>query len=246
MSEENVSTDLLILFDIDGTLLQVGDPYHAVAMLEAIREVYGVEPNASGIPMGGMLDAQIARLILERQAVDPVVVEERLPDLMARMGTLYAEAAKGLDFRQRLLPGVPEAVGHLHRHGWTGGVLTGNAQLVAKTKLESSGLGGLFEIGAFGDTAVYRGQLVALAHQRWELVRRTPIPPSRTVLVGDTPRDIEAARQAETRVVAVATGRHDRESLAGHGPDALLEDLSDPTAFADAVLQALSVPASRD
>jgi len=43
--------------------------------------------------------------------------------------------------------------------------------------------------------------------------------------VGDTPRDIDAARACGARVVAVPTGRHGSDELAAHAPDALLATL---------------------
>jgi len=63
--------------------------------------------------------------------------------------------------------------------------------------------------------------------------------PSETVLVGDTPADIAAARLGGARVVAVATGRFDLSALEPHRPDALLGDLSDTDLFVEAIDRAL-------
>ena len=65
------------------------------------------------------------------------------------------------------------------------------------------------------------------------------VPASRVVLVGDTPRDVAAARRAGCGVVAVATGRHTVEELTGQGPDAVLADLADPAALLRACERAL-------
>jgi phosphoglycolate phosphatase-like HAD superfamily hydrolase len=231
--------DALILFDIDGTLLRPGDPNHAWALLEAFRRTYDLEPELDGVPLAGMLDAQITRLLLGKHAIDQQHAELRIPEMMALMGELYAHSMTGKTLHERLLPGVPEAVGMVAERGWTMGVLTGNARSVAKVKLEAAGLGKLFEIGAFGDHAWERGHLVELAHDEGERVTGRRFPPAATVLVGDTPRDIDAARHAGARAVGVATGRYTVGELADHNPDAVLNDLADSVAVLQALERAL-------
>ena len=58
-------------------------------------------------------------------------------------------------------------------------------------------------------------------------------------IIGDTPLDVDCARACGAVAVAVATGRHAVEELAGSAPDVLLPDFSD---FA-AALAALTAPA---
>jgi phosphoglycolate phosphatase-like HAD superfamily hydrolase len=232
--------DALILFDIDGTLLRPGDPHHAWALLEAFRHVYEREPELDGVPLAGMLDAQITRLLLSKHDLDPEQAELQLAAMMAHMGELYSGAMNGKTLHERILPGVPEAIDAVAGRGWTMGVLTGNARSVAEVKLTASGLGALLAIGAYGDAASERGHLVQMAHDEGERVAGRRFPPHATVLVGDTPRDIEAARHAGTRAVGVATGRYTVGELEAHQPDALLPDLADSAAFLRALEQALS------
>lgn len=232
--------DALILFDIDGTLLRPGDPLHAWALLEAFRRTYELEPELDGVPLAGMLDAQITRLLLSKHPVDHERAELRIAEMMALMGELYEQAMHGQTLHERLLPGVPEAVDAVSERGWAMGVLTGNARSVAGVKLHAAGLGKLFEIGAFGDSALERGHLVELAHDEGERVTGRRFPPAATVLVGDTPRDIDAARHARARTLAVATGRYTVGELAEHHPDALLTDLADSAAVLRALEQALA------
>jgi phosphoglycolate phosphatase-like HAD superfamily hydrolase len=232
--------DALILFDIDGTLLRPGDPNHAWALLEAFRRTYGLEPELDGVPLAGMLDAQITRLLLSKHAIDQAQAEQRIPAMMTLMGELYEHSMTGQTLHERLLLGVPEAVEAVAGRGWAMGVLTGNARSVAKVKLEAAGLGRLFAIGAFGDHALERGHLVEVAHDEGERITGRRFPPAATVLVGDTPRDIDAARHAGARAVAVATGRYTTGELFTHEPDALLDDLADAVAVLRALDQALA------
>lgn len=231
--------DALILFDIDGTLLRPGDPHHAWALLEAFRRTYNLEPELDGVPLAGMLDSQITRLLLSKHELDHDEAELRIEAMMTLMGELYQQAMDGKMLHERLLPGVPEAVAAVAARGWAMGVLTGNARSVAQVKLNAAGLGTLFQIGAFGDSARERGHLVQMAHDEGERVTGRRFPPEVTILVGDTPRDIDAARHAGARAVAVATGRYTVSELAEHQPDALLADLAESAAFLRALEQAL-------
>jgi phosphoglycolate phosphatase len=222
MPPEGVS-GVLVLFDVDGTLVRAGDPGHREAFHRAFVEVYGVAASIDGIPLGGNLDRVIARLALERAGVAPDAVAAGLSDLMSALGRHYDPS--GVE----PLPGVVAAV-EACRDGRVLGVLTGGAEGVARSKLAACRVDHLLEVGAFGCEAEVRADLVALAAER-----AGGFAPERIVLVGDTPLDVEAARRAGCRVVAVATGRWSAEDLAGHDPDALLPDLRDPAALVGAL-----------
>lgn len=230
----------LILFDIDGTLLRTGDPHHGAAFTHAFESIYGKPVTLEGVPLAGMLDAQIARVLFERHGLDADESDAHLTEMMEAMGARYVEALAGGSLRERLLPGVTEAVLACIERGWTTGVLTGNARSVGNAKLHAAGLDMLLAIGAFGDSATDRGHLVEAALDDAARVTGVRHRPSETVLIGDTPNDISAARLGGARIVAVATGRFDTTALSHHNPDALLLDLSDTEMFISAVESALT------
>lgn len=230
-----MSDNALILFDIDGTLLIAGDRGHGRALLDAFREIYDLEPDTEGISFAGMLDAQITRELIRRHPVDHDHMEQRIEEMMARMGELYEEYLAGQSLVERLLPGAADAVDATGSRGWTTGALTGNARRVAELKLGAAGLGHITRIGAYGDTAEDRGHLVEAAWESAEIEIGVRYDARQTVLIGDTPRDIAAARHANASIVAVATGRFDADVLAELEPDAVLEDLRDTDAFIAAV-----------
>src|ERR1700749_2993372 len=60
----------LVLFDIDGTLVRRAGPHHRLALIEAIRRVTGAETTTDGIPVHGMLDPDIIRLMLAAAGID--------------------------------------------------------------------------------------------------------------------------------------------------------------------------------
>lgn len=234
-----MSEHALVLFDIDGTLLMAGDKGHGRALLDAFQQIYKLEPDLDGVPLAGMLDAQITRMLYAKHPVDPDVAEEQVEAVMELMGDLYRRSMNGVSLAERLLPGAVAAVTAVVERGWTAGTLTGNARAVAEIKLAAAGLGHLTEIGAFGDSARERGLLVQAAQDAGEQVTGRRFTGRETVLVGDTPHDISAARHAGAHVVAVATGRYDVDTLRDHEPDAVLPDLTDTEGFIEAVASLL-------
>jgi phosphoglycolate phosphatase-like HAD superfamily hydrolase len=231
-----------VLFDVDGTLVVAGDPGHKAALIGAVADVYGVDITFEGFSLGGRLDAEIVRILVGAAGPPAEDVERSLPDAMARMGERFAAGFSAGAYATRALPGAREAVAAVRRAGATVGVLTGNAREVATARLDAAGFGSLAEIGAFGDRAHRRADLVLEACASARSRTGRDHGPGATVLVGDTPRDVEAARAAGAHVVAVATGVVARAALAEAAPDALLDDLTD----SDALLAALAGLAAPD
>jgi phosphoglycolate phosphatase len=233
------SAGALLLFDIDGTLIRAGDPNHGQALLDAFEVVFGPKTTLEGINLGGALDGNIVRELALRHALEEGATPEQLNRVMSLMGKRYRELSAGVDLRERVLPGVHEAVQAVIRADWLSGVLTGNARDVAQAKLEGIGLDHLMETGAFGDLATDRFHLVEEALASAHIRSGKRYSPSSTVLIGDTPVDIAAARGSGSKVIAVATGRWDEQALAEHQPDALLPDLRDPNRLVTAIEQVL-------
>ncbi len=229
---------VLALFDIDGTLIRAGDADHRAAFDHALATVYGVPATLDGVPLGGMLDRQIARLALDGHGLDPTTTEARLDALVDAMADHYEAAVARGDRLDHLLPGVTEAAEALSAAGVGLGVVTGTARRVARAKLHAAHLDDLLPVGAYGDEADDRAHLVSIAVERASEHYGRSFTTAATVVIGDTPLDVAAARVAGARVVAVATGKVSRDSLAAERPDAVLDDLADPAAVVAAVLAA--------
>lgn len=107
-------------------------------------------------------------------------------------------------------------------------VLTGNIAANARVKLAAFGLDPLLDlsVGAFGADALQRPDLVAVARARVHKLRGMPedVP---FVLVGNTPRDVQAALATGSGIIAVASGIHSHDELAAAGASFVLPDLSD-------------------
>ena len=230
--------DLLLLFDIDGTLLGGATEAHAAALTEALREVHGLAALAParrvGIDPAGRTDPEIARLLLLAHGVAADRIDARADEVRRVCGERYARRCPP-DLRHTVLPGVPEALAALAgRAGTHLALLTGNYEAVARVKLRAAGIGHWFEAGqgAFGSDGEDRAELPEIARRRAG-GPAGPHPRERTVVIGDTPRDIACARADGVRCIAVATGRFSAEELAG--ADAVAPDATALPALVDAL-----------
>jgi phosphoglycolate phosphatase len=215
----------LVLFDIDGTLLKPGDRAHQQALVDAVKHIFALEISLEGVPLGGMLDSQIVRIALEKHDVPLNDIRTGLAAVMDQMGVRYLDLLKGDERRSWLLPGVEELVDSLVDE-FVLSVLTGNASSVARAKLAAAGIDRYFPFGAYGDSADHRYELVPVAMKKMEIETGLSIQPDEVVIVGDTPRDIEAARESGALVIAVATGRYTVDMLREHEPDLIFSDLA--------------------
>ncbi|HYH91444.1 MAG TPA: haloacid dehalogenase-like hydrolase [Solirubrobacteraceae bacterium] len=204
---------LLLLWDIDGTLLQRASREHAQALHGALEQVHGsFSLDGMKIEVAGRTDASIARDLLVAAGHAPEAIDARADDVIAACCALYDELCPA-DLSPWVAPGVPEALATLggRPDAFRFSLVTGNFERVARLKLARAGIGDWFPAGqgGFGSDAEDRELLPPIARERaggW--------PRERTVVIGDTPRDIACARADQLRVVAVATGPFTVEQLA--------------------------------
>jgi phosphoglycolate phosphatase len=115
------------------------------------------------------------------------------------------------------------------------GLLTGNIEGGARTKLRPTGLLRHFEVGAYGSDDSDRRRLPAVARARAEGVTGQALLFRHVVIVGDTPLDVDCARACGAISVAVATGQHSLEDLRACAPDILFQDFSDVPAVLESL-----------
>jgi phosphoglycolate phosphatase-like HAD superfamily hydrolase len=228
----------LVLWDIDGTLVQAGDDIFT----EAFQAVLGRAPDqvaARMLAMAGRTDPEIALEFLAAHEIAEAEGERHLPAFSEALATALAAKAALIRERGRALPGAREILAALGRSdGVVQSLLTGNVQPNALLKLASFELDGYldFEVGGFGSDHHHRPSLVEVARAKAERKYGTGFPGTATVLVGDTPLDVAAGRAGGARVVAVATGPYRADELRATEADAVLEDLRDTEAALAAIL----------
>ncbi|HEY7621891.1 MAG TPA: haloacid dehalogenase-like hydrolase [Solirubrobacteraceae bacterium] len=210
---------MLLLFDIDGTLLLKATAAHVAAVHDALREVYGItDPRGAKVEAAGRTDVEIARDISLLSGVSAERFDDGRDDFRAACVAAYARLCPD-DLSAYVAPGVPDVLDALHgRDGVILGLLTGNLEPVARLKLARAGLGDYFEpgVGGFGSDHEDRTELPAIAR-----ARAGGYPRAQTVIIGDTPRDIACARADGLRCIAVATGPFTAAQLAD--ADAVLD-----------------------
>jgi phosphoglycolate phosphatase-like HAD superfamily hydrolase len=213
----------LVLFDIDGTLLRRAGPHHRQALVDAVRAVTGIETTTDGIPVQGMLDPDILSVMLANAGMPSADIQRAMPELLKRAAEFYIPGVP--DLREKTCPGARELLDELQRREVLLALVTGNLTRIGWRKLERAGLDRYFRYGAFGEAAEDRSGLARMAIERaraeYGIARATPIS-----LIGDAPADVIAAKANGIRSIAVCTGLTSREELAAHGPDIIVDDLS--------------------
>jgi phosphoglycolate phosphatase-like HAD superfamily hydrolase len=142
----------------------------------------------------------------------------------------YEDAREELRTVGRALPGAHDVLASLvDKPAIHQSVLTGNLREVARIKLEIFDLDGYLDLasGAYGDDDSDRPKLVSLAQQRAAERTGVVFGNDATVLVGDTPRDVEAGLAAGIRVIGVATGKTSAEELREAGAHDVASNLEE-------------------
>ena len=218
----------LVLFDIDGTLLNSGGCGRA-AMASAAADLFGRPGLFDDLSFAGAVDSGIVAKALLASGLPPT------PRRMGRMRSTYSRRLRRALFAKpgSLCAGVPDVVRQTKRLAKVG-LLTGNWPEGARIKLAAHGLGDQFEgcVGAYGDDAPDRNHLVPFAvkraRRRWGEIRRV-------VVIGDTPADVACARAGaallgpdgpDVLAVAVETGFSTPAQLRDACPDLQLTDLA--------------------
>jgi phosphoglycolate phosphatase len=228
-------SNLLILWDIDGTLLH-STGAGMKALHKAVGKVFGIEGTLDGIDFAGRTDRAIIRQILERFGLP------HTPENVERLAMGYTSLLPDslVANHSVILPGVERLLREAAAHPRVSqGLLTGNLRRGAQIKLGHHGLWEYFPVGAFADDSESRNDLGPHALERARRHWSRDFRPEHVWVIGDTPHDIACARAFGARALAVATGLSGTEALAAHRPDAVLADLSDADAFWRVLLGAI-------
>lgn len=233
-------SSFLVLWDVDFTLVNARGVGWRLYQL-AFAELYGRElelgPAEAG--MAGRTDRAIILDVLRLAEVpDPRSQVARFGAAVARLAPGVAELVATT---ARALPGATTALAALAaltEPRVRQSLLTGNVRALAEAKLAPLGLITHLDldVGAYGIEHEVRSELVHLARDRAATAYQTDFSGLATVLVGDTPLDVEAALATGARAVGVATGQFSERELEAAGAHAVLQDLTDTEEVLTAVL----------
>lgn len=237
---------LLVLWDIDQTLIEtVGVATGAYA--EAVRTTLGLEWRGD-MSYNGLTERAMAARVLRQHGVEPE--PELLARLLVAVERALLERAEETRTRGRALAGAHAAlaaIGAAAAAGTRQSVLTGNVRSVAEMKLQVFDLHAWvdFGIGAYGDDEYERNALIPHAWRRTEAEYGDTYSPARTVILGDTVRDVEAALTHGAAVVGVASGTTPAADLRAAGAEVVLDGLADTAAVLAAIQDASKIAGSR-
>lgn len=219
----------LVLFDIDGTLMR-SQGVGVSAMQQAFDSLFpGSGATLKGVPVAGRLDTLIWGDVMRNAGLDPTA--EALSLFRERYRTCLRERLGSATVRR--MPGVLELVERLHRAEESiVGLLTGNWPDTGIMKITTAGFDpGHFRLGAFAGDGPDRRSLPPVAMARCESMFGMRPRPERTIIIGDTPLDVDCAHHNGCRVIAVATGDFGIDELRATGADLAVETLEDGDAI---------------
>jgi phosphoglycolate phosphatase len=224
MKMAQVTKPVVVLFDVDETLVHTGGS-GARSWRAAFDALYGIPADIGQHSSAGETDPQVAR-----ETFRGVLGREPDPD---ELGRLYARYLLHLaddiwtSDQYRVLPGVESLLMRLGEAGVMLGLVSGAMEGAARTKLMPAKLDRFFVFGAYGSDSPDRAELTRLAIAKAARLHDA-LQSVQVHVVGDTPRDIDAAKAAGAVSVAVGTGRYSKDELAAAGGDHVLGSLEDP------------------
>lgn len=215
----------LLVWDIDGTLVE---KRHGAdqEFSKAVRKALGLAAVDTPEQSDGDTDFAVVEGMLEKLGLSN---EEKLA-VRPRVFAALTEVSCDHDYlraRRSPLPGARETLARAAAFDLLQTVGTGNTPERGQAKIEAMGLGQHLElsIGGFGDWTPDRAEMVGRIRELAALAYGHQYPGDQMIVIGDTPKDIEAAREVGARSVAVATGRFSAAQLEDFEPDLLLVNL---------------------
>ena len=218
----------IFLWDVDGTLVSTAGAGRRAIEL-TFRRRYG-RPDVVNFPFDGMTDPNIIGQGLAALGMTAEAAARELPEILPEYLVILAEVcAAATNFRVH--SGIEAALALCRdRPGFAVGLGTGNVEAGAHLKLARVDLSRHFAFGGFGSDHADRAELLAIGARRGRARLGIGEGRCRVVVIGDTPKDIAAARAIGAESIAVATGSYSVEDLRGQGATHAVPDLADPAA----------------
>lgn len=214
----------LVLFDIDGTLVDCGGQAR-LAFADALQHVMGTTGGLAHYDFSGKLDPRIVMDLLTGMGLSRDEALRKLPEVRAAYlerleRDLHVE-------KMRLLPGIGALLDALMvRKDVALGLLTGNWETGGRIKIGRYDLNRYFPFGSFGDDGMDRNELPPIALTRAQRQYGRAFAAAEAVIVGDSILDVACAHAHGIPCLAVATGKTSMDDLAATQPEWLEADLS--------------------
>jgi phosphoglycolate phosphatase len=212
----------LVLFDIDGTLINPGGAGR-ISLTNTFYQMFSIRNAFFDIKMAGKTDIQIIKESLsvhglsKDDGIMPSIISVYIENLRRAIGNK----------RKYINPGVVELLNALRKlEDYWLGLLTGNIEPGARIKLEAFGLNECFPVGAFGDDNEDRNKLLPVVVEKFRKLTSIKMAYADCIVIGDTPSDVKCSKPYGATSIAVSTGPYTYESLLKTEADHVLKDLS--------------------
>lgn len=201
----------LVLFDIDGTLVErIGTHHSRYRFLRAINDVFGIDvPLDLSVDLLGLIDRQIAWTLVKPYGITEREFDSRFDEFAEAL--FYHTKQHAYDGKIDYLA-IPEAVELVTRLSKMPdirlGLQTGNTPKIAQWKLDYLGIAKLFPFGVYGDDVIDRFSLAKKIFSHAKRYFGIEFRPSDIVVIGDTVFDIRCGKAIGAKTIAVTTGGH--------------------------------------
>ncbi|MFG2073949.1 HAD family hydrolase [Nonomuraea maritima] len=223
-----------MLWNIDLTLVDV-----AIVTRDAYAEAFRVVTGRPLVKLVAPLGRPDSEIVFETLAVNGIVAEDdHLPKFLAALATAFADRRGRLAKEGRMMPGAKDAMKAVGRlDGVVQTVLTGTIKSNAVHKLRAFGLDKYvdFDLGGYGEEVYPKATLLQVAQSRAAQRLGTPFTAANTVVIGDSARDVQAAKIGGAAMIGIASGRSMPAELLEAGADMVLPDLSNASEVVAAV-----------
>ena len=207
----------LLLWDIDGTLVRTSRPSSLNPHVSALMKL-GYSVSSDPIELFGSTDYEVIIELLKKNKI--LLKGNQLREIFIEID----KEAQQLDLISEfnLYPGVCSILDELSALGWTHGILTGNTYNRMISKLIFSNiikyfLNELMFSCNFGDSRkdICKNAVITINKELYQKI----------YIIGDTPKDISAARSIGFPVISVASGNYSLSELSNFDPDLLIRNL---------------------
>ena len=223
----------LIIFDLDQTLVDL-HPVHEETVRRLFLTKFNIDARLTGIDFSGRsLTDNIAELARDN-GIDEAQVRDSMNDILGSYERLFSSLMPPDPFKY-VLPGVRQLLQHLTEAGHLIVLYTGDSRTIASTVLSAAGLDGYFRLAVYGTEARTRLDMARLAVRKAGELSGTKFSGKDVVIIGDSLRDIECARQLQALSIGVATGVHSVDDLKSEGADYVFGDLTDTVKVMQAI-----------
>jgi phosphoglycolate phosphatase-like HAD superfamily hydrolase len=223
----------LIIFDLDQTLVDFL-PVHEETVRRLFLKEFNIDARLTGIDFSGRSLTDNISELARAYGIDGSLVQGRMGDILGEYERIFSSLMPA-DPAKYILPGVRQLLQRLTEAGHLIVLYTGDSRAIASEVLSATGLDEYFRFAVYGTEAKTRLDMARLAVSKAAEISGDKFSGKEVVIVGDSVRDIECARQLQSLSIGVTTGVHTAVDLKSRGADYVFKDLTETAKVIQAI-----------